>query len=322
MRVRYLARIAIALWIGGVAVPSTALAGAPAIQPESLADKARNLKPGEFLWLPQIAPEGPVVVVVSVATQRAIVYRNGVPIGIATISTGKDGHETPTGVFTILQKKVEHVSNLYDAPMPYMQRLTWGGIALHAGNLPGYPASHGCIRLPIDFARKLYGVTTLGITVVVTDDAALPRLAPVPELVGKTPPRGSAAGSSWTPELAPTGPVSVVVSAADKRVVVLRNGKEIGSAPVEVGAEVSGTSAYTFRGLGPNGPEWLQLPVPGSPSATEQVGYRGKIVVDDRFRQAVLAVLRPGATVILTADSLSKGATGRDLRFELAEPHQ
>src|SRR3546814_18004653 len=80
--------------------------------------------------------------------------------------------ETPTGIFTILQKKVDHKSNLYDdAPMPYMQRLTWSGIAMHAGNLPGYPASHGCIRLPLAFAEHLYGVTQLGLTVIITQSA-------------------------------------------------------------------------------------------------------------------------------------------------------
>ncbi|MFD2498459.1 L,D-transpeptidase family protein [Rhizorhabdus histidinilytica] len=127
------------------------------------------MKPGDFLWAPQVAPEGPVVIVVSIAQQRAYAYRNGVPIGISTVSTGKKGHETPTGVFTLLQKNVDHKSNLYNnAPMPYMQRLTWDGIALHAGNLPGYPASHGCVRLPMGFAKLLYGVTKLGLTVIVT----------------------------------------------------------------------------------------------------------------------------------------------------------
>ena len=96
--------------------------------------------------------------IVSLATQRGTLYRNGVPIAITTVSTGKAGHETPTGVFTILQRDIDHRSNLYDdAPMPYMQRLTWGGVALHGGRLPGYPASHGCIRLPQAFARLIYG---------------------------------------------------------------------------------------------------------------------------------------------------------------------
>src|SRR3546814_12949145 len=84
-------------------------------------------------------------------------------------------------------KKVDHKSNLYDdAPMPYMQRLTWSGIAMHAGNLPGYPASHGCIRLPLAFAEHLYGVTQLGLTVILTQSADIPRFAPAPDvLAGK-----------------------------------------------------------------------------------------------------------------------------------------
>ena len=86
------------------------------------------------------------------------------------MSTGKDGKDTPVGVFTILQKKEMNRSNLYDgAPMPFMQRLTWDGIAIHAGRNPGFPASHGCIRVPADFAKKLYAATELGATVEVSD---------------------------------------------------------------------------------------------------------------------------------------------------------
>ncbi len=98
-----------------------------------------DLKPGEYLWHPEISPTGPIVLVVSLDEQRAYVYRNGIAIGLTTISSGKAGHETPTGVFTILQKDKDHRSNLYSAPMPYMQRLTWDGIALHGGSLPGHP---------------------------------------------------------------------------------------------------------------------------------------------------------------------------------------
>ncbi len=106
-----------------------------------------KLKPGEYAWHPEFSPKGPVVLIVSLPEQLAYVYRNGVIIGASTVSTGKKGHETPTGVFTILQKHEDHYSSLYnDAPMPYMQRLTWSGVALHAGRLPGYPASHGRAR--------------------------------------------------------------------------------------------------------------------------------------------------------------------------------
>jgi len=110
--------------------------------------------------------------VVSLAEQKAYVYRAGKLIGVTTVSTGKRGHRTPTGSFTILQKRRKHFSNLYNnAPMPNMQRLTWTGIALHAGALPGYPASHGCVRLPMEFSKLLFAVTELGGRVHIVADA-------------------------------------------------------------------------------------------------------------------------------------------------------
>ncbi|MEO6155159.1 MAG: L,D-transpeptidase family protein [Thermomonas sp.] len=131
------------------------------------------LQPGDYSWNPERAADGQVVVVVSIPQQRAHVYRNGVRIGVSTVSTGQAGHPTPTGTFEILQKKVLNHSNLYNnAPMPYMQRLTWDGIALHAGKIPGYPASHGCIRLPLAFAKILYAETERGMLVVIADDSS------------------------------------------------------------------------------------------------------------------------------------------------------
>lgn len=134
-----------------------------------------SLDPGEYVWRPQLATDGPVEIVVSLPLQMAYVYRGGTLIGASTVSSGKPGHETPTGSFEILQKRREHFSNLYDnAPMPFMQRLTWDGIALHAGAIPGEPASHGCVRLPMAFARQLYAVTSLGATVHIVDTAPTP----------------------------------------------------------------------------------------------------------------------------------------------------
>jgi hypothetical protein len=133
------------------------------------------LAPGTFDWQPELSPSGDMLVVVSLPQQQVHVYRGGVRIGRSTISSGKPGHETPTGVFPILQKQVMHRSTLYDdAPMPYMQRLTWDGVALHAGRLPGYPASHGCIRLPKEFSKLLYGVTNHDTVVIVADYDAFP----------------------------------------------------------------------------------------------------------------------------------------------------
>jgi hypothetical protein len=115
-------------------------------------------------------------IVVSLPEQKAWVFRGPVLLATTPVSTGRPGHETPVGRFPILQKQVHHRSNRYsNAPMPYMQRLTGYGIALHAGALPGYPASHGCIRLPHGFARRLYGMTGPGTRVTVT--RARPRSA-------------------------------------------------------------------------------------------------------------------------------------------------
>ena len=143
---------------------------APSAAPSAATTPGDGLKPGQFRWTPEASASGPVVVVVSLPEQRAHVYRGGVRIGLSTVSTGMEGHPTPSGQFPILQKKRINYSNLYDnAPMPFMQRLTWDGIALHAGKIPGYPASHGCVRLPKAFAEHLYGVTETGAMVVIAD---------------------------------------------------------------------------------------------------------------------------------------------------------
>ena len=284
--------------------PVSASAQAP-FSEGTVMEAVERLKPGEFLWVPEIAPEGPLLLIVNLATQRAILYRNGVPIAISTVSTGREGYRTPTGIFTILQKHVRHFSSIYDnAPMPYMQRLTWRGVALHSGQLPGYPASHGCIRLPHEFARLLFDVTDLGMTVIVTDRAAVPRVAPTADLLDA----GEAAipgVAEWFPERAPSGPVSIVVSGADSRAVVLRNGVAIGSAPVAIAGEVVGTTAYILRALDGAEHHWFSVGLPGqapSDAPVADIGHR--FSVDPAFRLQVAGVVVPGTTVILTADSL------------------
>lgn len=284
----------------------------PSLQAGTVLEAAERLKPGQFLWSPQVAPQGPVLMIVSLKTQRAVIYRNGVPIGISTVSSGRPGYETPTGVFVILQKHVEHYSNLYDnAPMPFMQRLTWGGIALHAGNLPGYPASHGCIRLPHEFARLLYQVTHRGMTVIITDLPAVPRVAPVDELLNSGTGVAGPSGSKveWDPGRAPGGPLSIVVSAADRRAVVLRDGRIIGSSPIEIDGNISRASAYLLNGVVAGKRQWVRIALPGQDdTATESL--RNRIRVPETFRRLVDPVLKIGTTVIVTADSLQSGTPG------------
>lgn len=121
--------------------------------------------------------EGPLQIMVSKDLQELKIYDGGVVVATSRVSTGKAGHSTPTGIFSILEKKRTHFSNLYDsAPMPFMQRLTWSGIALHASNsVPSYPASHGCVRLPNDFAKTLFSTTRRGGHVLITDREIAPQ---------------------------------------------------------------------------------------------------------------------------------------------------
>ena len=127
-----------------------------------------SLKPGKYLWRDVPADAGEERVVVSLGDQLAYVYRGNSLMAAAAISTGTEKHPTPPGIFQVLEKKTMHHSRKYDnAPMPFMQRIDRFGIALHAGHNPGHPASHGCIRLPKEFAKKLYSVTDIGTPVMI-----------------------------------------------------------------------------------------------------------------------------------------------------------
>lgn len=127
----------------------------------------KRLKPGQYLWR-DADGSGPKRVVISLSDQMAYLYSGEELVAVSTISSGKPGKDTPTGIFPILDKKVFHRSIKYDnAPMPHMQRLDQYGIALHGGHLPGHPASHGCIRLPAKFAAKLFAATRVGTPVLI-----------------------------------------------------------------------------------------------------------------------------------------------------------
>ncbi|MGK7059011.1 L,D-transpeptidase [Bradyrhizobium barranii] len=117
---------------------------------------------------PEAPPKGPLQIIISIADQRVSLFDNGALIARSTVSTGTQGHPTPLGVFSVISKQRWHRSNIYSsAPMPYMQRITWSGIALHAGVVPGHPASHGCIRLKNDFAIRLWHLTKRGTRVII-----------------------------------------------------------------------------------------------------------------------------------------------------------
>ena len=304
-----------------------------------------KLKKGEFLWIGDAVTSGPIVMVVSVTEQRAYVYRNGILIGATAVSTGRPGHVTPTGVFTVLQKQKEHRSTIYDgAPMPYMERLTWGGVALHAGGLPGYPESHGCIHLPSEFARLLFDISPNGMTVVIGSDATAPErvahpgyLAPV-QFLGGQPIEGHPFAPSdeerWHPELSPSGPISIVLSQGSQRIVVYRNGVEIGRARLVI----SGSTPLVNHALvltegpssvpdpyvpDPNKYRWLRLGVPGhiaengtqvDPAAVARI----KIPAD--FVASLNEILTPGTTLLVTSAALYSQTSGPMVQVVDADP--
>lgn len=263
-----------------------------------------QIQPGQYVWHPEVSPAGPVVIVINLPEQVLYAYRNGVRIGRSTISSGKAGHRTPTGVFTILEKNVKHVSTIYKgASMPYMERLTWGGVALHAGNLPGYPAAHGCVRLPLEFARQLYAVTSSGTTVLITDTRSAPGSTAAPGLlfsVGSATalPTGQAV---WQPGRSKEGPVSIIVSSADGAVYVYRAGVEIGRAPV--GGLGGFKGSYVYSALAPVDAEgrhdWFSMVIVGrdAPDIKELVK---QVRVDPQFLASARALITPGTTLVLT----------------------
>jgi L,D-transpeptidase catalytic domain len=138
----------------------------------------------------------PIMAIVSLRTQRITVYDANGWILRAPVSSGQKGRETPAGIFSVIQKEAEHYSNLYDnAYMPHMQRITWSGIALHGGLLPGYPASHGCVRMPFDFAARLFDATRLGMRVIVAPSDVAPVEIAHPSLLPLTPGAGALAAA-------------------------------------------------------------------------------------------------------------------------------
>jgi lipoprotein-anchoring transpeptidase ErfK/SrfK len=157
---------------------STPAATEAAPAPKPPVRRAKTQRPGQnksAIVEKESKPQGPLIISVSIAQQKLRIYDANGLFAESPISTGMPGHSTPMGVFSVIQKQKFHQSNIYSgAPMPFMQRITWSGIAMHAGVVPGHPASHGCIRLPMAFAVKMYGWTRMGARVIVTPGEVTP----------------------------------------------------------------------------------------------------------------------------------------------------
>src|SRR6266700_3176368 len=210
-------------------------------------------------------PQGPLIIAISIDKQSLKIYDANGFFAETPISTGMRGHPTPMGVFSIIQKHKFHHSNIYsNAPMPYMQRITWSGVAMHAGVLPGYPASHGCIRMPMAFAIKMWNWTRMGARVVVTPGEMMPasfahpllpteRVAPQP--VAAAEPESGAASPAASLELRSTvGHPDGVKAAADEATPGLRDPTRTADASGNT-ASSKATMSDAFSGRSASQPE-------------------------------------------------------------------
>ncbi len=315
--------------------------------PLGLIGDDKKLNPGQFEWHPGDSPAGPVLVVVDRDDQLAMVYRNGIEIARTTVSTGKPGHETPTGVFQVLEKDAQHRSSTYnDAPMPYMQRLTWDGIALHAGQLPGYPASHGCVRLPFDFSKKLYSITDKGLTVVITSHSAPPMTSPSAyALLSHLDAAAESAAEEkglfgrvketyWKPGEEREGHLAIVISGRDRKVHALRNGVQIGEAPVHFDADPASLPEGVFlmldhleKGPSPLDPKkprhrWVLLGTSAAHHAENVWNFSSRVHLPAEFADNLYGALEPGTLLMFTPDTLHPDRrSARGFAVAVSEQH-
>ncbi len=310
-----------------------ALAAAPLARAQARSQRKRRsaypIAPGRSFWLPELSPAGPVVAVVNLYTQHAQIYRNGIAIGYTSVSTGKRGYGTPTGRFQVLEKRRFHRSSTYgNAPMPWMVRLTWSGIAFHSGALPGFPASHGCIRLPASFAPQLFGALSLGDTVAVLNQPAdaFTTLAPIdplgrpllqPEMLAATawwreaaasaaPVSGTLVSASPVSASLLTGapaslaapPLALLVSLPQQRLFVLEAGQVTAAAPLPPGARQQALPLAAAP-LSWQPPGHWQAPGQ-SGNAADATLWQTVLPSDAAFSQRLRARITPGSTLVLS----------------------
>jgi hypothetical protein len=262
----------------------------------------------------QDAPNGPLQIIISIADQRISVYDNGALIARSSVSTGIPRHPTPLGVFSVISKQRWHRSNIYSAaPMPYMQRITWSGIALHAGVLPGHPASHGCIRLKNDFAIRLWHLTKRGARVIIAPNdirpvemahphlfVSRPKAAPdlarasIAENAVAVPPNPDPqqvtdlqAPGSMRAAVAPrkVAPVSVFVSRKSSKLFVRQGFTPLFDAPVKIRDPEQSLGTHVFTVMGSHKEDetlhWTVVSMPDkSPPAPSERRALGKQIVE------------------------------------------
>lgn len=278
---------------------------------------ARDLKPGEWSWFPERSKSGPVAIIVSLSDQLAFVYRNGVRIAVSTVSTGRKGYRTPTGVFTVLRKERLHRSRAYhNAAMPDSQ-FFFRGCALHAGGLPGYPSSHGCVHLPRAFADRVFKITHHGTPVIVTNErsgigslkhAGLVLTSSDLKQIEKM--TGHVQGKTLPVDKAGSNPsaMSIIISGADRKLLVLKNGEKFLESSIQRsgGSSPTGTHVYLLRGIDPSRKHfnWVAIGLgsghEGRIDQQRELAATANYIIPSDVYQTISENLHPGATMMFT----------------------
>ena len=336
---------------GGIMAAGVFFAAAPALAQAPRAPAFRDVLADEPEW--NARPNGPVIIVVSTDEQQLTIYDNGAVVGRTSVSTGVPDHPTPRGVFSILQKQRHHTSNIYsDAPMPFMQRITWSGVALHEGHVTGRPASHGCIRLPRAFAERLWPYTRIGMRVVVAGADARPVEFSHPRLFGAarrdavqlrtTIAQTGASDEPVSPPLAfppGSGHVAMFVSRKEGKLFVRRDFKPLYETAVEIAdpSRPLGLHVFTAMEIRDKGApaRWTALNMPDppppppaprprkeepspvatvapAPSSSSQALDR--IAIPDDARNAIADILHPGASLVVSDQGFGR-ETGKGTDF-------
>jgi len=290
--------------------------------------KSESTKKGQV----QDAAKGSLQIIISIADQRISVYDNGALIARSSVSTGVEDHPTPLGVFSVIGKQRWHRSNIYSAaPMPYMQRITWSGIALHAGELPGYPASHGCIRLTRDFAIRLWQLTKRGTRVIIAQndvrpvEISNPRLfapktetraatlsdniiaaatTPMPSMANAETQGGGETQNSVSAAVAPRKvvPISIFVSRRLSRLFVRQGFTPLFDAPIKIQNPLEPTGTHVFSALeSQNGVanRWTVVSLPETLSHKPKTSKHSNKAREKRNIETITPVVLPEANTVL-----------------------
>jgi hypothetical protein len=262
--------------------------------------------------------DGPLIAVISTGNQHIRVFdRNGM-VASAKVSTGRNGHETPEGVFSIIERKVEHNSNLYDdASMPFMQRITWTGVALHEGSVPGYRASHGCIRLPSGFAERLFRTTKIATRVVIVPHDGVPLPLSHPVLFQPGPPPPAPKPSPATEAAAPAQPAPGD-AAASAQPAPGDTAASASDQPMVVGVALAAEPAAAAAPTAPEPPVAAPAPTPPAPTGAELKARRAAA----ERRQTELATAVTEARASARPRFVEQGQAEKALRQALALAHR